>query len=124
MTNKGARIMDSKTGLDSKILLWLAGELGHRFQPEHTELCTNWRKGGGSCRCGYSPFDIEADTPEGAGLREKVVEWLATEEVMNVSYAAGGWWTFANDTPLSRTKAIIAAVEWLYDNKEHGNENK
>jgi len=71
---------------------------------------------------------LEADTPEGAWLREKVAEWLGRRGLSVCSPGAlvESWfiWDEKNQNHLGNilaptyAKAIIAAVEWVYE-KEH-----
>lgn len=108
-----------------EILKWLAEQLGLRFQPEHAELCLGQRRGGGSCRCGYSPIDLESDTPEAAYLREKVVKWLGERCGVylvcdtNILPIQEGWAAANGDGDIIENatyeQAIIAAVEWVYN---------
>lgn len=106
--------------MNSKILLWLAGELGFSVHQDKWSVYFN---------DSHLGFDLEADTPEGAWLREKVVEWLADEHKTNVvKLCRPILWSFETAGEFeaciarsTRTQAIIAAVEWLYI-KEHDND--
>jgi len=104
--------------MDSKILLWLAGELGWEAEHvlgevvvSHPELSSSWW-----------PFTLEGKTPINAWLREKVVEWLGDEHGCSINPETPKMWSFniawTSEVFATRTKAIIAAVEWLY-HKEH-----
>jgi len=112
-----------------EILLWLAGELelsatkfnSGYFLSAQTRPLPNARE--------MFVFDLESNTPEGAWLREKVVEWLATRGVWIIPDGNADpvtWWGVstrysAGHTNFeTRAKAIIAAVEWVYD-KENNN---
>jgi len=115
-----------RSTIKNEVLVWVAGELGWFTEEILGTLYTRIDNGEWKERV---IFDLEADTPEGAWLREKVMEWLNLTHCIIIRVARDNripreWlWNNVEESSISddyatRTKAILAAVQWLYDNRD------